>query len=375
MTVHTITANELHQKMENGEKVFILDVRNPEDYEEWKIEGKHVESANIPYFDFLDEDENVYAPLPKDTEIVAVCAKGGSSLMVAEQLAERGYQVSSLDEGMLAWSQFYKPTPVVDEPGLKLIQFNRLAKGCLSYMIISGGEAVVVDANRHVSEYLRVAKQENANIVHVLDTHLHADHISGGVALAKEVGAKYWIAPEETEGAKFGYESLQEGQLVLFGTSQLEVVGMRTPGHTVGSTSFLIDDKYLLTGDTLFVSGLGRSDLKGRAKEMAEMMFATVTDKISKLRDDLIILPGHYADAREINDAGYVGATMAEIRKNNPILHMKNKQAFVETAVGNVGVTPPNHDKIIAVNRGQVETTVQEQTEMEIGPNRCAVHS
>lgn len=374
MGVQTITVDELHRKMDCGERVFILDVRNPEDFEEWKIEGNHVESLNIPYFDFLDEDEAVYESLPKDAEVVVVCAKGGSSLMVAEQLDARGYHVSSLADGMLAWSQFYAPTTVVDESALKLIQLNRLAKGCLSYMIISAGEAVVVDANRHVDEYIRIAQQERARIVHVLDTHLHADHISGGIELAREADAKYWIAPEETEGAKFNYEPLQEGQLVLFGKSKLAIVGIRTPGHTLGSTSFLIDDKYLLTGDTLFVSGLGRSDLKGHAREMAEMMFDTVIRTIAKLPDDLVILPGHYGDVQEMNKAGYVGAKMAEIRKNNSILHVKDKQTFVDIAVANVGMTPPNHDKIIAVNRRQIEVTSQVQTEMEVGPNRCAVH-
>ncbi len=242
-------------------------------------------------------------------------------------------------------------------------------------MVISAGEAVVVDANRHVEEYIRVAQQESARIVHVLDTHLHADHISGGLELAQKVGAKYWIAPEETEGAKFKYEPLQEGHLVLFGTSKLQVVGIRTPGHTVGSTSFFIDDNYLLTGETLFVSGLGRSDLKGRAKEMAEMMFDTVINKIAKLPDDMVILPGHYADVQEMNEFGYVGAKMEDIRKNNSILHVKDKQTFVDTAVTNVGVTPPNHDTIIAVNRRQIEVLPHEQTEMESGPNRCAMHS
>lgn len=375
MSVQTITAQELHTDIEQGKPVFILDVRNPEDYAEWKIEGKHIDSLNIPYFDFLDDDESIYHPIPKTADIVVVCAKGGSSEMVVEQLNERGYHAFSLVDGMLAWSQFYAPTTVVDEANLKLIQFNRLAKGCLSYMIISDGEAVVVDANRHVDEYVRVAAQENARIVHVLDTHLHADHISGGVELANVSGATYWIAPEETDGANFSYHPLPNGQLVLFGQSKLEVVGIRTPGHTVGSTSFLVNDTYLLTGDTLFVSGLGRSDLKGRAKEMAEMMFATVTEQIAKLPDELVILPGHYADVREINASGYVGATMKQIRATNPILHMTDKQAFVDIAVGNVGVTPPNHDKIIAVNRRQLDVSSQEQTEMEIGPNRCAVHS
>lgn len=375
MGVQTITAKELHQKMERGDALLILDVRNPENYEEWKIEGKHLSSLNIPYFDFLEDDESVYAQLPKETEIVVVCAKGGSSVMVAEELDKRGYRVSSLDEGMLAWSQFYTPTKVVDSENLKLIQFNRLAKGCLSYMVISKNEALVIDANRHISEYVHVAKQENVKIVGVLDTHLHADHISGGLALAKQVGAKYWIAPEETQEATFEYQPLQEGQLVLFGSSSLQVVGLRTPGHTIGSTSFLIDNKYLLSGDTLFVSGLGRSDLKGRAKEMAEMMYETVTQKIANFSDELIILPGHYADVQEINDLGFVGARMEDIRKNNPILHMQNKQEFVEVAVGNVGATPPNHENIIAVNRGQKNLTEQEQIELEIGPNRCAVHS
>lgn len=375
MGVATITTDDLHQKMERGEKLFILDVRNPEDFEEWKIEGRHIESVNIPYFDFLDEDEKMYESLPKDTEIVVVCVKGGASLMVAEQLGEHGYQASSLDEGMIAWSQFYTPTTVVDTPDLKLIQFNRLAKGCLSYMVISAGEAVVIDASRHVNEYIRAAKRENVDIEHVLDTHLHADHISGGVELAKTVGAQYWIAPEETQGAKFDYEPLQEGQLVLFGQSRLQVVGIRTPGHTLGSTSFLVNEAYLLTGDTLFVSGLGRSDLKGRAREMAEMMFDTVRNKMATWSDDFTILPGHFADVHEINESGYVGARMAEIRKNNVILHMKDKQEFAEIAVANVGVTPPNHDKIIALNRRQSVVTPEEQTEMEIGPNRCAVHS
>nr|WP_242549804.1 rhodanese-like domain-containing protein [Alicyclobacillus mali (ex Roth et al. 2021)] len=131
MAIRTISAAELHRKMDSGESLFILDVRNPEEYQDWKIEGNQLRSINIPYFDFLDDNDALYADLPKDTEIITVCAKGGSAQMVAELLEQRGYDVSVLEGGMLAWSQFYVPVTIVEDENLKLIQFNRLAKGCL----------------------------------------------------------------------------------------------------------------------------------------------------------------------------------------------------------------------------------------------------
>ncbi|MCL6446251.1 MAG: MBL fold metallo-hydrolase, partial [Alicyclobacillus sp.] len=206
----SLTVEQLHQKMNQGESVFILDVRNPEDYNEWKIEGRNVQSVNIPYFDFLDEDETVYQDLPKDTEIIVVCAKGGSSEMVAEMLEEKGYQVRSLQEGMRGWSQLYVPVTISVDENMKLVQFNRLAKGCLSYMVISEGFALVVDPGRKIDEYLDFAKQENVKIAHVMDTHLHADHISGGIDLARQTGATYYISSGEMQGSDQPFEPLEK---------------------------------------------------------------------------------------------------------------------------------------------------------------------
>ncbi len=198
----SLTVEQLHQKMSQGEPVFILDVRNPEDYNEWKIEGRNIQSINIPYFDFLDEDETVYKDLPKDTEIVIVCAKGGSSEMVADMLEEKGYKVKSLKEGMRGWSQLYVPVTIAVDENMKLVQFNRLAKGCLSYMVISEGSALVVDPGRSIGEYIEFAEKENVKIAHVMDTHLHADHISGGIDLARKTGATYYISSGEMQGSR-----------------------------------------------------------------------------------------------------------------------------------------------------------------------------
>lgn len=374
MSVQTINSKELHEKMNSGERLFILDVRNPEDYNDWKIEGNHIESINTPYFDYLDEDEAVYENLPKDMEIVVVCAKGGSSMMVAEQLADRGYRVSSLEEGMLEWSQFYTTVTIVENTDLKLIQFNRLAKGCLSYMVISQGQALVVDASRHIDEYLNVAKAQNAEIAHVMDTHLHADHVSGGHELAKRTGATYYISSSEMQGSPLSYEALEQHGNIGFGSVNVKVMAIPTPGHTPGSASLLINDQYLLSGDTIFVGGLGRPDLGGHAREWAQSLYETVFQTIATLKDDVLVLPTHFADIQEINSGGYVGATLGEIRKSNEIMRTEDIEKFTERVAGTVGATPPNYEEIVDINRGVSDVSVERATELEIGPNRCAVH-
>jgi glyoxylase-like metal-dependent hydrolase (beta-lactamase superfamily II) len=375
MAVTAISAKELHDKMNSGTSVFILDVRNTEDYNDWKIEHRHVTDINIPYFDFLDDNEGIYEPLPKDTEIVVVCAKGGSAKMVAEMLEERGYHVSYLEEGMLEWSQFYHPVTVSEEDNMKIIQVNRLAKGCLSYMVISNGKAMVVDPGRHYEEYLKLAEQEQVKITHIMDTHLHADHISGGPELAKHTGAVYYISRSEMQGAEaIPYEALEDNQEFQVGDVHVKVLAIPTPGHTPGSVSFLVNDRYLLSGDTIFVGGLGRPDLGGKAREWAQSLYDTVFTHIASLSDDILVLPTHYADIKEINEEGIVGARLGDIRANNEVMRTQDREQFTEMVAGTSGATPPNYEEIIRINRGDVQVPVDVATELEIGPNRCAVH-
>lgn len=374
MAYKVLNAKELYDKIDSGQPVFILDVRNPEEYKDWKIEGRNVKSINIPYFDFLEENEDNYKDLPKDEEIVIVCAKGGGGDMVAGILAEKGYSVSNLEKGMIEWSQFYHPVTVAADETMKLIQVNRVAKGCLSYMVVSEGQALVVDPARHIGEYKKLAELENAKIVHIMDTHCHADHISGGHNLAEQTGATYYISAGEMQDSDIRYEPLEKHRQIRFGSVNVKVLAVPTPGHTPGSVSFLVNDRFLLSGDTIFVGGLGRPDLGGKAREWAQSLYDTVFTKIANLPDDILVLPGHYTDYREINDNGFVGATLGSIRNNNEIMRTENREQFTEMVASDLGATPPNYEQIVEINRGIAEVSAEKATELEIGPNRCAVH-
>ena len=372
--VRSITVEELHRKMEAGD-VFILDVRNEKEYSDWKIEGKKVRSANVPYFDFLEENEAIYSELPKDKEIAVVCAKGGASEYVAETLIEKGYTSSSLEGGMLGWSQYYVPTTVYEDEKLKIIQINRLAKGCLSYAVISEGKGMIIDPNKEIDVYIELARTHQFKIEHVVDSHLHADHITGGPELAEKVGAPYYLSSEEAKGTNLHIVPLERYERIQVGDIEVEILSIPTPGHTPGSTSFLIDKRFLMSGDTIFVGGLGRPDLGGKAKEWAEDLYHTVFYKLKHLPDDCLVLPAHYADIQEINEQGIVGELLGKIRENNEIMRNDDKASFTEQVASAASMEkPPNFEQILAINRGKLQVDAKKAIELEIGPNLCAVH-
>ncbi|CAM3341917.1 MBL fold metallo-hydrolase [Hydrogenibacillus schlegelii] len=375
--VPTIPIDELVKRMHGDEDVFILDVRNADDYAGWKIEGERVRSVNIPYFDFLDDDESVFARLPKDKEIHVVCAKGGSSAYVTELLTARGYRAVSVEGGMEAWSQSLHPVVVHEDDKLKVIQFNRLGKGCLSYFIVSEGEALVVDALRRVDFYEDFARQNGWTIRHVVDTHIHADHISGGRRLADRVGAPYFVSSHDifTHQGALRFEPLEQHKTLRVGAVDVDVIVIPTPGHTPGSTSLLVDNRFFLSGDTVFVSGLGRPDLGGKVSEWAQDLYDTVSNKLKALSDDVIVLPAHYSHHTEINARGVVGARLGDLRRINELLREIDRKAFTAAVEASASTErPPNFEKIIAINVGKLTVAPEEEIELEIGPNRCAVH-
>lgn len=374
MTVKAWTAEEIFSTIVEKKPLFILDVRNEDAYADWKIEGEMIESVNIPYFEFLDGPEAHLAALPKDKEIVAVCAKEGSSQFVAEQLTEHGYSVGYLQAGMRSWSEYLYETKVYEDENVEVYQIIRVGKGCLSYYVRSGEEMMVVDPLRFVSFYEDAAKRLDAKITHIVDSHLHADHLSGGKELAEKTGATYYLM--KSEGAVFDFEPLENHERIEFAKAVVDVIALKTPGHTPGSVSFFVNDKLLFSGDTIFVSGLGRPDLGGKVKEWANDLYHTVYDKVADIADDVIVLPAHYADYdAEKNEAGYIGLSLGEIRVQNKDMFETTKEAFISQVEKSASsVKPPNFEEIIAINRG-VETADEErQSELEIGPNRCAVH-
>jgi glyoxylase-like metal-dependent hydrolase (beta-lactamase superfamily II)/rhodanese-related sulfurtransferase len=368
-----IDAHELHGRMASLQGVTILDVRNHQAYEDWRIQGNHVQSLNVPNSQLQARGVDACIDVPKNREIVAVCAQGIAAQETVKMLEEAGFKSAYLEGGMGSWAEYYYPVRVAKLRSGAIYQVIRPGKGCLSYLVTSGAEAVVVDAGRHVQTYLDLAEEIGVSIRHTVDTHMHADHISGSRNLARKTGATYWIAAEEMVEASGEFHALEDGMTLPIGSDGLEMLSIRTPGHTVASTSFLIDGSYLLSGDTIFVSGLGRPDLKGKAYEMAEEMYDTVIHKLSSLDGATLVLPSHYSDYREITSEGYVGARLEDIKARNVLLSVSERKEFVESLVRRVGATPPNYEKVTQVNRGLYDAPWAEQSELEIGPNRCAV--
>lgn len=371
-----MTAGELAGIILRNEPLFLLDVRNKDYYEDWRIEGDSITDMNKPYFELLDGVEPILERIPRDQPLLVVCAKEGSSYFIAEQLIEAGRtDVHYLQGGMKSWSEHIEPVKIggLGHEGV-LYQFVRMGKGCLSYMMISGGEAVVVDPIRLTDAYEQIAREHGARIKHVIDTHLHADHISGGMKLAELSGASYWLPPKDAEEVAFAYSRLEEGAEISVGQSGIAVQPVYSPGHTIGSTSLLIEDTYLLTGDILFIASIGRPDLAGKAEEWVGNLRDTLYETFSRLNPELIVLPAHYGSRREIGGDGKVMARLGHLFQSNPGLNIADREAFRQAVTGGLPPQPNAYREIREANMGIIRPDENEQRDMEIGPNRCAIH-
>ncbi|MGY0692771.1 MBL fold metallo-hydrolase [Virgibacillus sp. FSP13] len=371
----TITTKELAKKVINHEETLILDVRNTDEFDNWKIEGGKVEVINEPYFNLLDGIDPIADKLQKDQEIIVVCAKGGSSEMIADFLEEADFtNVYSLEGGMKAWSEHLEPVKIGDlSDGGSLYQFVRLGKGCLSYFIVSNGEATIVDANRMIDIYEDFSKEQGAQIKHVIDTHLHADHISGGRKLAEKVGGEYYLPPKDATEVTFDYTPLEDGKDIIVGNTSVQVQPVYSPGHTIGSTSFIVDDTYLLTGDILFVKSIGRPDLAGLAEDWVGDLRNTLYSRYKKLSENLIVLPAHYSFAEELGKDGKVSARLGDLYGRNSGLQVDDENEFRKMVTENLPPQPNAYEDIRKTNMGKITPDTDKQKEMETGPNRCAV--
>ncbi|NRG46689.1 MBL fold metallo-hydrolase [Bacillus sp. CRN 9] len=374
MAIRPMKASEVAKQVFNKAELFILDVRNEDDFQDWKIEGNNFSYLNIPYFELLDGVDKILEKLPAGKAILVVCAKEGSSIMVADMLSEKGIDVSYLEGGMKAWSEHLEPVKLGNlTDGGELYQFVRLGKGCLSYMAISNGEAAVIDATRMTDIYLKFAESKDAKIKHVFDTHLHADHISGGRMIAEATGAAYWLPPKDAEEVTFAYNRLEDGNEVTIGGTSMNIHSLYSPGHTIGSTSFVIEDSYLLTGDILFIDSIGRPDLAGLAEDWVGDLRESLYNRYKNLSNELIVLPAHFMMIDELNNDGSVAEKLGVLFEKNHGLNIENEAEFRKIVTENLPPQPNAFKEIRETNMGKITPDEESQREMEIGPNRCAV--
>jgi glyoxylase-like metal-dependent hydrolase (beta-lactamase superfamily II) len=371
MTARGVISSEELKKMLDANKVdVLLDLRSEEAFTSWRIEGREeFASLNIPQEEFVGEEERYLSRLPKGRNIVAVCAHGDSSKYAADLLRSHGISVVSLEGGMDAWSEFYEFHQVSADP--EIYQILRVARGCLSYLIVSHGTAVVIDASRHLDRLQDLAASLNVRIDKVFDTHLHADHISGAQELATRSKAAYYLHPADAEGAALVYTPLTDGETFRVGTSFLEVV--HSPGHTPGSTSFLLDKTYLFTGDTIMKNSIGRPDLGGKAEEWSRLLYNTLFRRYQGIGDTVIVLPSHAASVREQDTSGIIKTSMGLARNERELYQIRDEDAFAGHIRANLPQNPERYQEIRKANLGLQHPDETGQMELEIGKNLCGM--
>ncbi len=388
-----LTVEELKERLDRGEPVLVLDVRSAGEFARWRIEGARGPAIlNVPYTRILgaaEEDdlakaaadyaaEHLHDRLPRDRPVVAVCAKGGASAFVAEGLRSLGYEASNLRGGMAAWGDHYEIRVVLSEGDLVVHQVARPARGCLSYVVASRGEAVVLDPLRHDDRYARFVEQRGLRLVRVLDTHAHADHISGARALARRLGVPYGfhpydgIHPMDGLPATFDYEPLWDGWRVELGASVLEA--RHVPGHTLGNLAFLLDRRILFSGDSIFLRSIARPDLGGKAEAWTALHYRSLR-RLMELPAETLVLPGHFSGPDEAGAGGVFAAPLGEVRTSNEGLKMAagSQEAFTSYILSSLPSFPPEYLDIKRVNAGLLEATEDLAAELELGKNLCAL--
>jgi glyoxylase-like metal-dependent hydrolase (beta-lactamase superfamily II) len=376
--VESVDPDTLKDRIDAGEDITLLDVRMQSDYEEWRIDGENVTSINVPYFEFLDEDidDDVLDRIPDDRNVTVLCAKGGSSEYVAGTLAERGYEVDHLEDGMNGWASIYETVEVEGYDGAgTLLQYQRPSSGCLGYLIYDDGEAAIIDPLRAFTDrYLADADDLGVDLQYALDTHIHADHISGVRDLDAE-GVE-GIIPEAAvdRGVTYadGLTTAADGDTFQVGDATIETV--YTPGHTTGMTSYLVDDSLLATGDGLFVESVARPDLEEGdegAPDAARMLYESLQERVLTLPDETLIGGAHFSDAAVPASDGTYTAPIGELVAEMDALTM-DEDEFVDLILSDMPPRPANYEDIIATNLGQNAVDDEEAFTLELGPNNCA---
>jgi hydroxyacylglutathione hydrolase len=229
--------------------------------------------------------------------------------------------------------------------------------GCAAYVLGCGtlGTCAVVDPRADdVDAYIAFAMAKKMRITHVIDTHVHADHRSGGAELANRAGAPYCL--HSSAEVSLPFTPLRDGEQIELGNTRLTV--LHTPGHSPDSVCLLVTDLkrgadpwFILTGDTLFVGAVGRPDLPGHSRENAGELYASIHEKLLTLPGDLEFYPGHFSGS--VCGAGLSGkpsSTIAFEQRWNPMLGL-GRDAFIE-ALADVPPKPAEMEQILAANRG-----------------------
>lgn len=220
---------------------------------------------------------------------------------------------------------------------------------CASYLVgcQNKASAAIVDPGLEVERYIELAERSRVKITHVIDTHIHADHVSGARKLVQLIGAPLYL--NESADVNFEFTSLRDGEEFRVGNRRIKAI--HTPGHTLESMSLLVDGRLVLTGDTLFVGDVGRLDLAGAGT--AEQLYSSLFDKLLKLDDLVEVYPAHYGKSLCGNGLEEKpSSTIGFERRDNYALRSSSMADFIEFVTGSLPPLPPDYLKIKKLNTG-----------------------
>jgi glyoxylase-like metal-dependent hydrolase (beta-lactamase superfamily II)/rhodanese-related sulfurtransferase len=365
---NTIETNTLRDWLEARQPLVVLDVRGDEDRAQWAIPG----SLHINAYEALKAGQPgalASAILPHDRPVITVCTAGRVSQTAAAILAERGFDARSLVGGMKAWSLAWNTADIpFEDSTVRVLQIRRTGKGCLSYLLGSDAEAAVVDPSLPADVYVDLAHRHEWTIRQVLDTHIHADHLSRARELASHTGAALLLPMQQR--ATFPFTAVADGDRIQIGSATM--LAIHTPGHTAESTSFILDDAAVFTGDTLFTNGVGRPDLHATAegaRERAHALFHSLL-RLRELASATLVLPAHATEPIAF-DGQPIAASLVEVGAWLSAW-LTSESAFVERVTSKLPPTPPNFARIVELNESGDVSDI-DPTDLEAGANRCAV--
>jgi glyoxylase-like metal-dependent hydrolase (beta-lactamase superfamily II) len=379
----TLSPAEMYDRLQRGEPLSILDVRNRDEFEEWHIDAPR--TIQTPYVEFMSAkvrgevaelaEEVGLDAASRDGPIVAVCPQGDASEAVTKLLREEGYDVRNLEEGMEGWATVYDTHEIAGRPET-VIQYERPSSGCLSYLVVSGDEAVVIDPLRAFADrYIDDANARGADLRYAIDTHVHADHVSGIRAVAERSDAEPVLPAGSTErDLAFDARLVEDGDELALGDATLTAV--HAPGHTSEMTLFRLGD-VLFSADTLFLDGIGRPDLEAGsdgARTLAGSLYETLHHRVLSLPEKTLVAPGHVDSRTPRADDGTITAKLDSVRESVPLLSL-DRDSFVARVADGLPPRPANYGEIVAVNLGRETVDAEAAFELELGPNNCAVSS
>jgi glyoxylase-like metal-dependent hydrolase (beta-lactamase superfamily II) len=270
---------------------------------------------------------------------------------------------------MKAWSLAWNTADVpLADTSVRIIQIRRTGKGCLSYLVGSDCDAAVIDPSLPPAVYLHLARRHGWRVRYVLESHIHADHLSRARQLAKQSGAALLLPDQQR--VHFPFSAVVDGDTITVGTAT--IIARRTPGHTEESTSYVLNEAAVFTGDTLFTKGVGRPDLHADAEgaqRRARALFGSLM-RLTALGPEAVVLPAHASEPIAFDEQA-VRARMKDVATALSEW-LASEQTFVERVTSRLPATPPNFARIVELNEAG-ELPEGDPTDLEAGANRCAV--